>query len=464
MENSMLVSLIWYPLLLAFAWGLHHQTRCFTNWNLFTILGALLLLFHGAYVPFVLDINSVVDNAQVSSRTKFIFMANIMVSFHMILAGVIIANKLNRFSKNEAKELPDPKKISSGVGAWKLIALVLLMAGVGFYVDSLALGGISFMELLKGNLDAEQFKMSRFLFNHSTSGEQGIVFYFARIMFVSWMLLFVVVTYLMWKGKKRFALPLFAILSFVYLQHALMSGHKAPIAYYLLAIFAARSISKKQRNFKRLIPIGAAMFVLLFFLLLPVMYMLQYSQISYGEGIESALFRLCVEPNRCLMLYFDTYPDRYPFTGLSSIPLVAKVLGLPLVIPAHTYIPMFEHQQIGQSWNVAFFGDGWVGFGWLGTIFFSFVVGYGLQRLNIWFERSPKTVLKSGLYVCLIIAAGKLSATSVTSALMTFGLGTYFILYFIVRKKQGRKSLRKTARKPLGIDAVDIGKLWPDPT
>ena len=463
MDNPILISIIWYPLLILFIWGLHKQTRCFTHWNMFTILGTLLVLFHGIYVPWSLDINYVVDSAAISSATKFTFMTNIMASFFMILVGIFLANKLNGFSSREIKEIDPPPSVPFGSANWKMIIVVMVMVIIGLYVDSKALGGISFWDLIKGNVDTEQYKMGRFLFNQSTSGEQGIIFYFARIMFVSWMLLFIVITYFMWKGKKRYGLALFITLSVIYLQHGLMSGHKAPIAYYFLAIFAARALSRKQRNFKKLIPLGVALFVLMFFVLMPAMYMLQYSFITYGEGIESALFRICIEPNRCLMLYYDTYPERYPFTGFSSIPLIAKAMGLTVAIPAHTYIPMFEHGQIGQSWNTAFFGDAWVGFGWAGTIFFSIFVGYLLQRINIWFERSPKTLLKSGLFISLIIAASKLSATSLPSALMTFGLGTYFLLYLLVKSWKKGAVKQKKISVIKGGNTLDTGNLSPTP-
>jgi oligosaccharide repeat unit polymerase len=446
MTDPVVLSLFWYPFLAFFAWGLHRQTRCFTHWNLFTLFAGLLILFHGIYVPWCINVNYDTDGVQVTAGSKATFIFNVMLAFSMILLGAYLANRTKGFKPRQVGELPPPKAMPSGAGIWRLIIVAVIMVAIGAYVDSQSMGGVSFMDMLKGNVDADQYKMSRFIFNRSTSGEQGIIFYFARIMFVSWMLLFIVISFFQWKGRRRYGLAMFAGLSVIYLQHSLMTGHKAPIAYYILVMFAAWSISKGKRNFRRYMPLAVALFVLLFFVLIPLQFMLQYSHATYFDAVESALYRVAIEPNRCLMLYYDTYPNRYPFTGLSSIPMVAKALGIPIAIPAHTYIPLFEHGQIGQTWNAAFFADAWVGFGWPGTVFFSLLVGYLLQRVNIWFERSEKNLLKTGLFIALIIVASRLSATSLPSTLMTFGLGTYFLLYFMV-KQWGRPETGKDRPK-----------------
>jgi hypothetical protein len=228
------------------------------------------------------------------------------------------------------------------------------------------------------------------------------------------------------------------------------SGQKMPAIFLLIGIGIAiyynrGSIAINLARFKLWLLIGVGLFVVL-----PALYKLQYSDTGYEWRLRSTFYRISSEYDRTLQLYFEIYPRIEPFLHGRSSPLVDSLLGMPMSVDRipERFIPIF---YLGPSylntWNAAFIGVAWADFGYPGVIAESVFVGAILYCFYFWFARTKRTALSMGLQVTSVMAASKLSEVSLTSDLLSFGLLSSAITYYLFKSGAARAPADQRAAK-----------------
>lgn len=206
---------------------------------------------------------------------------------------------------------------------------------------------------------------------------------------------------------------------------AILSAHKSAIFGLLAALLLGR-IYDIQFSPKHAIGFMGVC-ILAIFAVAPLLYLVQYPQYSMLDGIEATAFRLFLEPNRALYLYFGIFPEVEAFRYMSGTKLGAVLYGLQ-GIPTHTLVPeMFG--VFGSTWNVLFAGDAWADFGWWGVTVGSLTVGVYLGALDTWLRTRVGSHEICALGGVLSLAAMRLAYAPASSVLIGFGLLSSVILF-----------------------------------
>lgn len=421
-------AIFWYSFLVFIAFQFQKRTKCFTNWNTFTIFLLLTFISHGIYVPFTLSINKDFG-VDITNSQLMNFIINLFLMYIFILVGMVLTNKKFRFVPDFSFKLPE--KI--GVNPLVFWPLLILMVALLVYKLRLVITQYNLASFILRTLSPEEYKAARIYFGQSGASSNSFVLYIVNVAAFAFFPLAIYSLYFIKHFKKQLIFKvLFWLVLVLVCYHAFLSGHKASLIIIFLGILICQSIMKHGLYlgyiFKRLAMAG----FLIFFAVIPYLYMIQYDG-GYLDGVYRGWYRLAVEPNRALQLYYYTYPEKHSFLLGTSSQLIGKIVGVSST-PPHTYIPKEVFDSNYTTWPAIFIADSWADFGFLGTIFSSFIVGFLLQFYNVWFAQSNKSALALGTFVALIISCNTLARVGLFTSFLTYGVISTFIIYLFSRE------------------------------
>lgn len=238
--------------------------------------------------------------------------------------------------------------------------------------------------------------------------------------------------YLVSERRRLFWGTSFAIALILAIFYASLTTAKAPVAFVFLLLlifyylFKSGEVSKKK---------------LFGFVVLMLAFPLFVTMMKYGRGLEdlwrvwSGIFRrLFYVPSDVLYYYFEVFPAEVDFLYGRSISFVSLWGQEHFNIANYVYLHIFPTSAIasGHS-NACFVGNLYADFGMAGVLVGSFLTGTLVQAIQIFLLRRGKTVLSLAVYAFLIFAFYLLTATSVTSTLLTGGVIVVFIIAFGIK-------------------------------
>jgi hypothetical protein len=422
-------AIFWYAFLGGMVYLFQKHTKCFSTWNTFTLFLALALLSHGINVPISLGINRDLG-VNVTDEQLFDFIANLMLMYVCILIGIQAVNKAFGFVPRSTFK-PEPRLGINPLTFWPLVVLFVLLLIYKLHNATIQLDLQAF---LTRSLSPEEFRAARFLFGKSTASQSNFLFYLANLAAFAFFPFILFVFYFA-KGIKKnriYKIGFWVVLALI-MYHGLVSGKKAAAVMIVIGLYICNMLRKNELSFIKSLKLPVVFTVLVFFVFMPFLYKVQFSHLSYLEALNSAWFRLTIEPNRVLQLYYHAYPNEHDFMLGSSAQLVANFAGVG-VLPPHSFIPKIMFGQWRTTWNAIFIGDAWADFGYWGTIIYSVIVGFLLQLYNVWFSFSRKTVLVRATYVALIVGSFRLALAGLFTSLLTFGVLSVFVLYLFSKE------------------------------
>jgi len=432
-----LFAILWYLFLGWVVYQFQKHTRCFTTWNTFTLFLSLAILSHGINVPFSMSVNKALGVA-ISDGALVQFAANLVLMYVSILLGVLLVNRAFRYTPTQ-KFTPDPKLGINPLVFWPVVILFNILL---IYKLKTATINLDLFSFFSQSLSPEEYKAARVLFGKTTSSEGSLLLYFANIASLAFFPCLLFVFYLARDIKKNVIITgVFWATLVLLIYHSLVSGHKASVLFVIVGLLICHNFKKGNISFAKTLKLPLVLAGVTFFLLLPFLYAVQYSYLNYWEALYSVWYRLTIEPNRVLQLYYYTYPEHHDYLLGTSSQWVARVVGTS-VMPPHSYIPKMVFGQWRTTWNAIFIGDAWADFAYAGTVLFSLTIGILLQLYNIWFSRSKKTVLVQATYVALIINALTLATAGMLASFLSFGLLSVFVLYLFSKELIWLKELR----------------------
>jgi hypothetical protein len=429
-------AILWYLFLGMIIYLLQKNTKCFSSWNTFTLFVGFTLLHHGIYVPFSLSCPTAGFIAP--NHTSIMFIINLTTMYVFIILGVKFINLTYTFNPYN---IDTGIKVSgNGYNPLSIWPVVIISTILLLYTLSAATIKMDLSNFVFRTSSRQEYQQARILFGESTSYSRGLAFYFVGIASFALFPLLIFLFYFVKNYRNRFIYTAsFFVLLFLLLYRYIVSGQKSTSLMILIGIFVCCWIKNRGLRFS-LYSRKVLLFVLgLFCGAAPYLYMVQHPGVGYFEALHAIWYRLTIEPNRALQLYYYTYPNLHPYLFGASSHLVAKFLGYS-VLPPHTYIPLKIFGDSRTTWVCIFIGDAWADFGFLGTTVTSFVVGALLQWYNVWFARSKKTAVVLGTYVALILAAAKLSSCGLFTSFLTFGVVSSFLFFLVLKEMSWLKT------------------------
>jgi oligosaccharide repeat unit polymerase len=426
----------WYLFLMGVIWTLQRLTHCFSKLNIFTLFSFFLILRHGITVPFDYNVNEWFAGIVVSKMALQRFYISLILMYVSLLLGIYLGKRwfgssvivpetfrTDMFNKRVLKGFNQP------------LFLIVLVISVGLVILYRLNTGFSISNFLLGQMSADEYMASRQQASEVTSYSNGFLLLLTSYIYYG-LFPFLVYTLFFLEKRSAFWKTIFIIVLGVGLLAGLSSGQKSPALFLLLGLAVAYflrrgNISVRITNWR----IWIFLFMGIFFT--SYLYRMQYPSFDYAQAFQALLFRLAREYNRILQLYFEFYPDIQPHMFGTSSNLIGSLLGVnrPIsMLPEH-YIPQYYlGPTYVNTWNTSWVGNAWVDFGFLGVIIESLILGLLLQWYARWFSRATKTALVMGAQVALIMSATKTSEVAFFTSLLTFGLISVFILYFLLRR------------------------------
>ncbi len=434
MRDELILAALWFPSLFIWAIAFNKVTRCFQTWNLFSFLVPVLLLHHGAGVPFSLTTTEIRDGISLPDVVTERWLAALALMYVFLLIGALVANKtwLNRPNAfpvgTESFSRPDAN----------ILFRLLVLATVAATVYQLYEFGVpdSLVSILLFSSTFDDYTEQRLGFGEFTGSRVGLGNYLIAV--AGYTVIPVALSYsLICARRSPLHAAVFALLFAISAYRALVSGHKSLVLLLVVGTFIAYHIA---HNGFRLRFRGSAIAVGLgsVLVLVPLLFLMQYEDFSYWDGLYSTFFRVCIEPNRALQTFLFIYPDSFPFRGGTSSPLVANLLGESDAIPPHTLIPL-TFGVSDTTWNIGYIGDAWADFGWAGIIGQSLLLGLSLQWLNLWFHTRLASAFGLAIYIALIVTAHRFAQVSMLSTLAGFGFFPILLLYVLGTRRRVRR-------------------------
>ncbi len=426
----------WYVFLLIAVWMFHRLTQCLTRLNIFSLFVFFLVLRHGITVPFDHTTNQWFAGIYVSEDALQHFYLALLLMYGGLLLGIFLGRYLFGSGKIELRNFQSAmsaKHLPGGIN-W-FVFIVVLAVVVGLITATLLRTDVSLTDLLSGVFSSEEYRALRDDYGQATNFSSSWLLRLASIARFG-LLPFLIYTLFFLKERNWIWWTAFIFVTGLGVVVGVLSGEKSPALFLLIGLVVAFYLRK---GWTRLSPFDWRLWSLAtlgLFVILPYLYSLQYPTLNYEQTVQSALYRLTSEYNRSLQLYFEIYPNIQPHLyGLSSS-LINSVLGTntPVDMLPERFIPIYYlGPQYLHTWNAAYVGTAWADFGFIGIVLESIFVGLLLQGYAHWFSRARKTALVMGLQVTLMMAATKLSEATVTASLLSFGLGSTFLLYLLLK-------------------------------
>ena len=433
---SLPATIAWFAFLITILWMFQRLTRCLTQLNIFTLFVAFMAMRHGLTVPFDHTVNQWFANIDVAPQAYQRFYVSLVLTWVSLVIGVA----LGRLALGSG--VLDPVTFRAQMrrdvlpsGMNQPVFLAVVLGAVGLVALMQLNLRINPLDLLAGRLTSEEYREMRTAFGDATHYSSGLGQRLASIVRFGLLPTFVSILYFM-SSRGRLWKVLFAVVLSLTMFIGLVSGQKAAGVFPLIGVAVSFYLRK---GWLRLRPTDLRLWALVAIAVLvvfPFLYLLQYPDMTYQWALDTTRFRLTSEYNRGLQLYFQIYPDVEAFLYGKSSGLINALRGIAIPVERlpERFIPIY---YVGpgypNTWNAAFIGTAWADFGYAGVVVQSVVVGLLLQGYARWFRRARKTALVLGTQVGLMLAATRLSEVALTANLLTFGLLSSFLLFWLMK-------------------------------
>lgn len=363
---------------------------------------------------------------------KYLIATNLgLVLFPM---GVLCANFFLKYQPKKEMSVYSKNPIRDQPYDFKNIALFVILTIIGISVSLMYLQKIPKIPLLFAlQSPGEQFEISkaREVATAMFAGKfHRYRFFFADLLPLLSVISFVKAT--VTSRHKRFwqimSIGLISFTSFMLLANV----QKGPILNYALIFFITLITVKKKLRLGNIILFGV-----LALIFLGMVYFVWAGLAARGETIGEKLWltyypiyrRLIFGQTRGLYWYFKIFPTEHEFLLGQSFPNPGGFLfHKPLSITRNVYSFVYPKSPIVGSMPTVFFGEVYANFGYLAMAMSTFLIGMILQSAQIYFIRSPKTVLMVSFMAFLMIYAKILAGTSL---FQVFGIQLLILIIII---------------------------------
>jgi uncharacterized membrane protein YjjB (DUF3815 family) len=433
---SIPVTIVWFLFLIAILWAFQRVTSWFTQLNIFSLFLCFLIMRHGLTVPFDHTVNHWYAGIDLSPAAYTRFYLSLVLMWVCLLVGAWFG----RIVLGPAQI--DPKKfrltmrqpvLPAGINR---LFVVAVLAGAAFVVIFEVQFKASPWKLLTGGLTSVEYRAMRDSYGVATHYSASLGNHIASIVRFGLFPSFICTLYFMSSRGWPWRL-LFLFVLGLGLLVGLISGQKGASIFLLISLGIAHyyngQLQIRLTNWRIWVLGGFGVMTVVF------LYGLQYPGKAFNWVLHATLYRLTSESDRSLQLYFQIYPDVQPFLHGCSSSLINSMLGINMPVDQlpERFIPTYYlgHHYL-NTWNGAFIGVAWADFGYAGVVVESLFVGLLLYAYACWFSRVRKTALVMGTQVGLMMAATRLSEVALTANLLSFGLLSSFLVYWVVRSRQ----------------------------
>jgi hypothetical protein len=430
------------------AWLFQARTQWLTRFGVFTTLLGALFIRYGVAIPFSDGVNPEVTHTAISPERLADYYVAVVLAYFGIYVGLWV------FDLIWTSRVPARMSTLTSTGLLAAVAgsitLVVLVAWVIVPWSDFINGAYA---LFPGHT-AEAYRQHRVDYGALTTYSSSAFAYlgsfarFALAPVVLWILFF-------HRRRSRLLNAMFWQLLAILFVVGLFSGQKLP-ALLLVVGFAIATLIERRRpsilNWR-----FAAAAIALVGVIAPLLYSFQYPSLGYWSSVQLTVYRLTEEYSRTAQLRFVFYPDLHPFlNGLSSFVMrgIVTLLGIDtsaaqspeVYIPTNT--PGVGANYLG-TWNAGYFADAWADFGFIGVGVASVLIGVIVRAIDRWYSSSGQGAVEKGVYTAVCISALYVSEVSTLTALWTYGLGSAFLIYALLRLLSVRQS-RVKGVVPLG--------------
>jgi hypothetical protein len=438
---SIPVTIAWFLFLITILWAFQRVTCWFTQLNIFSLFLVFFIMRHGLTVPFDHTVNQWYAGIDLSPAAYCRFYISLVLMWVCLLGGAWFGRIALGSVQIDPKKFEQTMRQSVLPAGVNWLFLVAVLVGAAFVLTFEMQFKASPWKLLAGGMTSAEYRAMRDSYGAATLYSASLGNHIASIVRFGLFPSFICTLYFLssrgwlWRLLFLFMLGLGLLVGF-------MSGQKGASVFLLISLGVAYyyntgRLKIQLRNWRIwLLGVGGVVVVSL-------LYGVQYPGKSFNWALHATIYRLTSESDRSLQLYFQIYPDVQPFLHGRSSGIVDSILGLnmPVDQAPERFIPTYYlGPDYLNTWNGAFIGVAWADFGYAGVVAESLFVGLLLYTYAYWFSRTRKTALVMGTQVGLIMAATRISEVALTANLLSFGLLSSFLVYWVV------KSRRKVAK------------------
>lgn len=231
-------------------------------------------------------------------------------------------------------------------------------------------------------------------------------------------------------ARRAFWIAMFVISLGLAVFFASLSVAKAPVAAVFVMLLFTWYLLKSGRIGPRSIALFLVLILVFPFAVVFIQNGLQVDQLGYATG--GILGRIFISPADDLYQYFRAFPDQADFLMGRSVAWV-RLIGLEYFDTAN-FVALLQNPStlVSASSTVAFTGNLWADFGFAGVIYGSFLAGALVQGVQVYLVRQPRDIIHTALYAFLAFALFGLTATSLTTTLVTGGVVPVLFLVLIL--------------------------------
>jgi hypothetical protein len=459
------VAPVFFLYLLVMGWLLQRRTQWLTRFGIFTTLLVALFVRYGVAVPFSDGVNPAITHIAIKPER----LADYYLAVIMVYAGIYLGVRLADLVWGAHPFEPIRAKLGSvrtESPTWALAIVAGLVTGVVL----LAWVVIPWSDFVNGVYSFVPGHTGATYRQHRVVYGADTVYFSSGFAYLGSFVRFALAPVVLWilffhRNRSALLLATFWLLFAALLVIGLLSGQKLAelllVSGFAVALLIQRGRSSilDWRVAIATVGLGVALVVVI----VPVFYHIQYPQADYTSVLQLTVYRLTEEYSRVAQLRFVFYPDLHPYlNGLSSFILrgAARLVGIDTSAAQspEVYIPSNSPgvgPNYGGTWNAGFFADAWADFGFVGVAASSILIGGIVRAIDRWYTASGQGALEMGTYVALCISATYVSEVATLTVLWTYGLGTAFLVYAVLRLATVR---RKPVRKLVPTTPPAVGQ------
>jgi hypothetical protein len=428
---NLFVAIGWYAFLALMAYLFQRQTKWLTQFSIFTPFLIALFMRYGVAIPFSNDVNATNTHYPVSESVLASYYLATAFTYIAVLVGVSsVGVVLRRYGTAIVAARTEPRALA---GAFTIVLIVVWVAWIILPWQQFV---HAYSQLFAPLHSAVDYRSYRIDYGQSTNFSASVVNYAGAVARFG---LLPAITWILWFHRRHRAAMFGFVLAFgTLIVIGVLSGKKMPALVTVAGLLVAWQLGRRYRGQWLSVRLALAVIALVA-IVVPTLYGLQYPLLSYGDRLTLGLFRLTSEYSRVGQLRFALYPDVHEFLYGRGSFVIGTLLSVinptaPSQLPPETYIPLaLLGPGYGGAWDSAFYTEAWADAGWVGVIAVGLMVGAYLEAVDQWFRRRRNSPIALGLYTALCLSVLSLTDVSLTTALWTYGAGSGFIVYWLVR-------------------------------
>jgi oligosaccharide repeat unit polymerase len=438
-------ALLWWAFLLM-VWYACRRAIGYAGLTTFTLFLPLTLATNGAFVPLARDLNYQITGLDISSYGQYRWALALM--YLSLLLGIVLANRWRPRVVQPAPDLAECRVLGNPAGVKSYLVIVTAIGIISLLQicsRGLAFDMYSYATL---KMDYGAYAAHRYGFAEATSGWE--FFLYNKLPYgIAPVAIILAANARELARWKRVAF--LVILALALLQ----TGHKMPLIFVAFYIAGSRAMIRWRFHLTaRTIASLGAIFLIVLFLVVPLLYLMQGTE-SYGIALFWSVERIFLEGPRALQLYFEVYPDIHPFLHGASTRAVASLFGERHYLPPSIYIPAEVLGLTDTSFPTLFIGEAWADFGFLGVAAAALFVGFLLQLYNIWFHSCPRPKLEeTALFLSIVFGVYHLQASNLLTSFFSYGLIGNMLIYLLIRRKMELETASVVTRS--GLSSYEI--------